>query len=540
MKNFQKFLEEADVKGNPGIPGEGGRKQGETSYLSDVERRAKTRMGINDRDMPRMTPMGMIPSEKLDRLGRRIMELLPQSIQLSRGNEEALAKLATDTIYNLYKDIIDRYQIELDIKFSRNIKQDMDDGEDEERKPEFRKITDENVIKEIHKRKLANLIIQGEAKNTKHLLHMEEVKEGLNEILGEANGKRLFDILDEIAKTADQLDWIIPEQVKKDMMEQMPEGLAGASSVGWKPKPKPEDDEEGEEEEYKEFTGEEEYDEEEYQEEESTSHEGDIPVLKARGIDFSMLLHEAVKGLFEILSLMGLPVVKNDDNETDEEATKKLLNMIYSNTGIGDEPQDFKYGPEIAADLRDFVNQNDKIDLYPNVREELWKTMIDKDTMSTDDFIALMRGILSKTPEARTKVDRLINKVIEMIKNEKEGLDQYNREMDDYERKMKEYSQEKEHPEFSEEDEPESEIDKLVRQSLAKKDDDDDEPKQKADKKEIDYSTWSQKDLQNEIDDALDSENFDKVRLLSKYLKEGRIYLRELEILNEKLNPHSK
>ncbi len=539
MKNFQKFLEEADVKGNPGIPGEGGRKQGETSYLSDVERRAKTRMGINDRDMPRMTPMGMIPSEKLDRLGRRIMELLPQSIQLSRGNEEALAKLATDTIYNLYKDIIDRYQIELDIKFSRNIKQDMDDGEDEERKPEFRKITDENVIKEIHKRKLANLIIQGEAKNTKHLLHMEEVKEGLNEILGEANGKRLFDILDEIAKTADQLDWIIPEQVKKDMMEQMPEGLAGASSVGWKPKPKPEDDEEGEEEEYKEFTGEEEYDEEEYQEEESTSHEGDIPVLKARGIDFSMLLHEAVKGLFEILSLMGLPVVKNDDNETDEEATKKLLNMIYSNTGIGDEPQDFKYGPEIAADLRDFVNQNDKIDLYPNVREELWKTMIDKDTMSTDDFISLMRGILSKTPEARTKVDRLINKVIEMIKNEKEGLDQYNREMDDYERKMKEYSQEKEHPEFAEEDEPESEIDKLVRQSLAKKDDDD-EPKQKAAKKEIDYSTWSQKDLQNEIDDALDSENFDKVRLLSKYLKEGRIYLRELEILNEKLNPHSK
>lgn len=254
MKNFQKFLEEADVKGNPGIPGEGGRKQGETSYLSDVERRAKTRMGINDRDMPRMTPMGMIPSEKLDRLGRRIMELLPQSIQLSRGNEEALAKLATDTIYNLYNDIIDRYQIELDIKFSRNIKQDMDDGEDEERKPEFRKITDENVIKEIHKRKLANLIIQGEAKNTKHLLHMEEVKEGLNEILGEANGKRLFDILDEIAKTADQLDWIIPEQVKKDMMEQMPEGLAGASSVGWKPKTKPQDYEEVEEEEYKEFT----------------------------------------------------------------------------------------------------------------------------------------------------------------------------------------------------------------------------------------------------------------------------------------------
>ena len=535
MKSFQKFLEEADVKGNPGIPGEGGRKQGETSYLSDVERRAKTRMGITDRDAPRMTPMGMMPSEKLNRLGRRIMELLPQSIEISSGKENELAKLATDTIYNLYKDIIDRYQIELDIKFSKNIKQDMDEGEDEQRSPELRKITDENVIKEIHKRKLANLIIQGEAKNTKHLLHMEEVKNGLNEILGEDDGKRLFNILDEITKIADQLDWIIPEEVKAEMMEEMPEGLAGASSVSWKPKEVKEE----EEEEYKEFTGEEEYKEEDYEEENST-HEGDTPILKARGIDFSMLLHESVKGLFEILSLVGLPIVKNDDNETDEEATKKLLNMIYSNTGLSDEPQDFKYGPEIAADLRDFVNQNDKIDLYPNVREELWKTMIDKDTMSTDNFISLMRGILSKTPEARSKVDRLINKVIEMIKNEKEGLDRYNREMDEYERRMKEYNQEKEHPEYSEgEDEPESDIDKLVRKSLSN--DDDDSKEKKNSKKEIDYSTWSQIDLQSEIDDALEYRDFDKVRILSKFLKEGKeIYLRELEIINEKLNPHTK
>lgn len=364
---------------------------------------------------------------------------------------------------------------------------------------------------------------------------MEEVKNGLNEILGEDDGKRLFNILDEITKIADQLDWIIPEEVKAEMMEEMPEGLAGASSVSWKPKEVKEE----EEEEYKEFTGEEEYKEEDYEEENST-HEGDTPILKARGIDFSMLLHESVKGLFEILSLVGLPIVKNDDNETDEEATKKLLNMIYSNTGLSDEPQDFKYGPEIAADLRDFVNQNDKIDLYPNVREELWKTMIDKDTMSTDNFISLMRGILSKTPEARYKVDRLINKVIEMIKNEKEGLDRYNREMDEYERRMKEYNQEKEHPEYSEgEDEPESDIDKLVRKSLSN--DDDDSKEKKNSKKEIDYSTWSQIDLQSEIDDALEYRDFDKVRILSKFLKEGKeIYLRELEIINEKLNPHTK
>ena len=46
MKDFGKFFEEASVKGNPAFPSEGGKKEGEKNYLSDVEKRAKGRGAV--------------------------------------------------------------------------------------------------------------------------------------------------------------------------------------------------------------------------------------------------------------------------------------------------------------------------------------------------------------------------------------------------------------------------------------------------------------------------------------------------------------
>jgi hypothetical protein len=533
MKNFQKFLEEADVRGNVGIPGEGEKKPGEPEYLSDVERRAKQRLGIRPEDMPRMGPMGPRPSEKEMRLGMRMMQLLDESKKLSNDNKSELSSLVKDIIYNLYKDIIDRYEIELDIKLvnPREVKSFMEEGEESE-PPRMREITDPEVIKEIQKRKIANLVTQGEAKNTKHIIHSDEFKTGLNEILGQRNGEELFKVLDEITKIADQLDWIRLEEIVLHMMENAPEGYGGACKVDWKPKKQKEEEEENQEED--EYTEPEEgQEEDEYFEE---PEEGSNPILRARGVDLAVLLHESVKGLFEILSLNGLPVVRDEQGEKDKEKTKELLQKIYMNTGLSDEPQDWKYGPEIAADIRDFVNVNKKIDTYPNIREELWKVMLDKNTMPTDKFLSLVRGILSKSEEARVKVDSLIDRIIEKIKNEKEYQEkmyQYQRDMEEYQRKMREWEEWKAKGELETtegEEEPESEVDKLVKQSLSKE-----EPKG-----EVDYSTWSQKDLQEEIDMALDAGDYEKVRLLSQFLKEGKIYLKELEIINERLNPHTK
>jgi hypothetical protein len=157
--------------------------------------------------------------------------------------------------------------------------------------------------------------------------------------------------------------------------------------------------------------------------------------------------------------------------------------------------------------------------------------MIDKETMPTEKFLELMRGILSKTGEAKTIVDRLVSKVADMIKQEKDDQARYEREMDEYERQLKDWEEyQKSGQQEPTEKEEEDEIEKLIRNSGKEEVGDDD------------YSTWSQKELMGEIDNALDDNNMDKVKMLSQYLKKEskKVVLNELQMLLEKKNPHTK
>ena len=81
MKDFKKFLEEVTIKGNPGVPSEGERQPGDKNYLSDIERRAKQRMGLTGREMPH-------------EFGPRIMQMVFASQAMTRGKEAELEKLA--------------------------------------------------------------------------------------------------------------------------------------------------------------------------------------------------------------------------------------------------------------------------------------------------------------------------------------------------------------------------------------------------------------------------------------------------------------
>ena len=61
-------------------------------------------------------------------------------------------------------------------------------------------------------------------------------------------------------------------------------------------------------------------------------------------------------------------------------------------------------------------------------------------------------------------------------------------------------------------------------------------------KNEIDYTKFSQKQLTELIDDALDKKDYEEVKRLSQYMKkEGReIYLKELERINESYKYHTR
>lgn len=89
-----------------------------------------------------------------------------------------------------------------------------------------------DIRSQEEKRKIVNLIIQGEAKNTKHILNMPEVRDGLSNILGQERGEELFRSLSNLAKSADKLDWLENPQRRGQMMQHGSD-FGGAVNVEW-------------------------------------------------------------------------------------------------------------------------------------------------------------------------------------------------------------------------------------------------------------------------------------------------------------------
>ena len=463
LKKYTNFLKEASIEDNPSIPPE---------YRGKIEREEKARLGVTTGDRGQEM-----------RVGGDLMSNYRRSQQMTMGKEEELSEAAKDVIVSIYGDLLKRYHVSLDIELVNSNKvakfmKEKKEKSEEDSSPEmdtFREITDEDVKNEIHKRKISNLITQGKAKDIKKLLYVDTLVEKIEKIYGDQSNE-ILGIWRSMCESADKLDWLTDTKIRAKMMEQNPEGFAGASYVDWKPK-----EEDETEEEYKEWTGEESEDDMfdmEMEEVEKT------PVVKAVGVDFPMLLHEAVKGIFQLLGLEGLP--------EDESVARTVL----MNTGLSDEPEDWKYGPRIANDFFAFLNENERIDEIPNLREEFVRTILDRETMETKDFLELVKGILTKTPEARAKVDSMIDDLINDLDYDNQ-MKKYEEEMADYERKMKEWEESQKSGGATEKP---SEIEQLQN-------------------KQKDFSDMSQGEIQSMIDDAIDAGDFEKVRMLSQYLK---------------------
>jgi hypothetical protein len=208
------------------------------------------------------------------------------------------------------------------------------------------------------------------------------------------------------------------------------------------------------------------------------------PVVRARGVDFSMLIHEAVKGIWTVISMGAVP-------------KGELGKAIERSFDLSDEPEEWMYGPEIAADLRDFVNESPLVDKYPNLREELWKHMVDVETMPTQEFLDLMRGILAKTPEARKKVDKLLEEVSKKLDKRAQidaDLRRYEIEMEKYKRDLAEWEKKYGH------------LEQTPAPAAAK----DSGP---------DYSKMSDKELQSLLDKALDEGDYDLASTIASFMK---------------------
>jgi hypothetical protein len=205
------------------------------------------------------------------------------------------------------------------------------------------------------------------------------------------------------------------------------------------------------------------------------------PKIKAVGVDFPMLLHETVKGIYEMIAAVAIP---------EDSTIASLIQMATSS--YEDEAEDFRYGPYIAADLRDFIFKNPDSTKYPNVREFVFGDLM---ALEDDEFFDIVGRILKSKVDgvedsvARKKIDDIISDVIDRIKKWELGEVIGHEQDDEIELSDDEYSDLT----------SDSDIDSLI----SNKSDDGE--------KEL-----SKRELQEEIDAALDSGDMDRFKRLSQ------------------------
>jgi hypothetical protein len=518
MKSFSEFLkEEISIKGNKGLPEE---------KLRDIERKGAEKIrGEN--------PGGLIG---------QIMGLMRESGRFITGNQKKLEKLAEEVLKDTYPLILKNVDLDLQLvtdgmkvhefmkkeeeEKKKEIQEEEEDknqseeegeeeeeGQEDDQQEEPKRELDKEALRlALDKRKFANNIIQGEAKNTKFILHQEVTTNGLREIYGDRSTEAIR-IWNDISKIADKLDWVIPIQDKADMMERSPQGMAGACSGRFKKKAHSKKKKKEQEDLIKEINQaiEEGKDIKDKEMQEKISEVlGHLnPTVKVRAIDFPMLLHEAVKGIYELIADVGM----SRDKEMAEEVHRQTSTFL-------DEAEDFRYGPYLAQDLNDFVMKNPDAQKYPNIKEFVFGKLIDSDRWSDEDCLENLKNVFLESPRGRKLIDDLI----------KESVD----ELEEYERQVSEWENSKNNRQMT--DEEESDIDKLVKQTLYGEGEE-----KPVSKKSYDDMTISE--IQDEIEKAVEEENYELAdELTKKYLKgeSKKIWERELLRINESHSIHRR
>lgn len=451
------LLNEASLQGNPAIPGEGG-KSG--SYLADVEAEVARRNEDFQRRYGRDIP--------------KFMSYVQEVRAMQKNHEKELEALAEKAIRLFYGDILGDTKLNIRFPKSSEIKNMAEKVPVEPSQEALEALKDEDLISKIHARKIQNNITQGEAKNVKLILNLEEVANGFTEIFGRELGNKYKDTLNKITEIAGFFDWHIPMEVQKEMWTRNKSGFSGSVQISWT-EPEGEDSEDLAQKLVDELIESPDLPKEEAEE----LFDQIEPTITAIGTDFAMLIHETVKGIYDLITSAAIP----DDPA---EAETVLMNTDT----LADELEDLRYGPEMAGDLRDFLNQFSEMDQVPNFREKVFGKMVLLSKEDPKKFLDIICNILQENEIAKSQVQNFVDEVVQ--------------EWKDYTKTKTEYDLEEE-PLGNE---PDEEVD-------------------------VDYESLSKKEIQQLIDQALEDRDFIKVRELSKYLKESeqhKLYERVIKI----------
>ena len=565
MKNYLQFLkEEVDLKGNKGI---------DDDFMKKAEDQAKQNLGV--------TPNANteVPVGDLGSLMIRSAQLLTNGLNTDQIEERytKLEQLAKRVIMDEYGDIIEASEkpVELLIKLIRpnqsvlgevpnllNVPEESDErpeyseketeeqevdqpqgqqeteeqeeeeeddfmaffndntdyeDQEEENPEEVEELTNKDVAMAIDKKKILNMITQGEGKATKDIIKFSEVVEsGLREILGDSY-RELLEVWVKTSEVAHKLDWAVSDKKKSSLMQNLPGGLAapantaGAVDLTWENAAS------------------------KFNKIHLLTENTDFNkiVIRAYGIDFPMLLHESIKGIYMLLQSSA---IKKDDEIAEE--------IKRATSSFKDESQDFKYGVVAQNMFRDFINACKDAGKYTQMRARVFAQLaVDKTKggrYTDEEFLEITKSLFSvfdskneagkisfvinqerfAQSKAKSEIEKVVADIVRAEDEYREELGKWEMEQRFGHNEPDPQGEADEHPEPKEE-ESQSEIDKLIRQSSEKE-------------QSRDESDLSKRELQELIDTALDEGDYEEVRRLSAFMKESAgIYLAELERINE-------
>lgn len=120
--------------------------------------------------------------------------------------------------------------------------------------------------------------------------------------------------------------------------------------------------------------------------------ENKVPIVRARGLDFVVLLQETIKGIMEVLSLHGLP-----------KDTKTRKKVLAKTDFLNAEKWDILFGAGMWEAFLDAVDAEDY-----EIKNYLYSRIVQ---MPAEEFNNFMKELLNKTDKGKQKLKQLANQI---------------------------------------------------------------------------------------------------------------------------------
>jgi len=349
--------------------------------FKDVVDKVKQYTGINE----------VIGQNALMQLQGMLMSAVRKVKELESSNEGYLEQLAVDLVKKEMSIPDDAFQFDVELLSmpgtidTSKMQSEPEEFEDEEVQQVFGLDSNdaeddlENFMAafekfdlEKSKRRFINSLIQGASKKGHYMFNL--VSEELNNISPE-----LLNLYGVLMSINDLLYWIMPDQLTMSAAGSG-EGVQGTEEI------------------------------------DDTT---DPPTIKAKGLFFPVLVHELIKGVYEVLGTQGLP----DDPRAAEMVMGAEDTLPY-------EVWDLRLGPVIWEKFTDAYPDK----LFEDDMREIQNYLFSRfSSLTTDEFFEVARMILSGSDKGKKIVSNMVDEIISELKGYEyeDAMNQYSDDDDD-------------------------------------------------------------------------------------------------------------